>query len=264
MRLATVLLMAVPGGAFGSAPAALVTLPAVLDAYVSSAAPDASHAGDPYLSVETTSGVVERCYIKFDVSSLAGMTVSSATLRVWVIRENSGGGGPDLFELYPVFSPWAASLTYTQSEALTQGALVVSVPSADYGTSNTPSPPQAVDFDVTSLVESWASGSVNHGLVIRFPATANADIRFADSGYSDPAIRPSLTVTASAPAPAPAPAPPPPSATSGSSSREGENGDGGINDKCGGATSAGPGSACALLAGVLALGFATRPRRRSA
>lgn len=264
MRISTaILLLAVQGGSFGTPLAApAVTLSPFLDTYVSSATPDLSYGHALFLSVETTSGVVERSYLKFDTSSLAGMTVTSATLRVWVVRENSGGGSSDVFELYPVFSPWDNGLTYTQSQNLTQGALVASAPSTDYGTTNTTTPPQAVDFDVTSLVASWASGSANHGLVIRFPSSANADMRFG-SAEDDPSTRPTLTVAASAPSPSPAPgpAPAPSPAAGGSSTREGKNGDGSINDKCGGTTSAPAGGTVALLAALVALVFAMRIRR---
>src|SRR5687768_4048522 len=143
--------------------AAPVTLSPFHDTYVNSGAPDSSYGNVLYLSAENAAGLIERSYLEFNTSSLAGQTIASAILKVWVVRENSGGGASDTFEVYPIYTAWADSLTYNESLSLTKGALAASAASTDYGVDNATSPPREVDFDVTSLVQSWASGGINKG-----------------------------------------------------------------------------------------------------
>src|SRR5688572_30523569 len=77
------------------------------DTYVISSQPDSSYFWDTVLSVEDDAvALKERLYIKFDLSSLAGKTITAATLRLKVVRENGGGGAGDVFELFGVNSPW--------------------------------------------------------------------------------------------------------------------------------------------------------------
>lgn len=162
------------------------------------------------LSVErASSGLNERSYIHFDVSSLAGQTVTVATMRLWIIRENSGGSALDRYEIYEVLSPWTDSLTWDQSQGLSIGPLFLQLDSLDYGTANTVSPPQPVDFDVTGLVQGWVAGGTNEGILIQLENTASADIRFASMQNPDTTIHPQLIVTTGGTPPPPPPPPPP-------------------------------------------------------
>ncbi len=241
-----------------------VSLSPTNDTFVRSSSTDATQAdmsfgNSVYLTCENNSSVMERSYMRFNTTSLAGQTITSALLKIWIIRDNGGGGVDDVFQVYPIFSPWTDALTYTTSATLTQGAMVTSVATTDYpsGSATAPNdtvPPQAVTFDITSLVQSWAGGAANEGLVIRFPTTANADYRFGSNENPDSTLRPVLTVTASGsptpPPPGPTPPPPgptPPAAPSGG----GSEGDEGF---CGAL-----GIEAVLLAGLF--GF-TRRRRR--
>jgi hypothetical protein len=245
----------VPAPGLPGAQSTPVTLSPTHDTYVNAALPDTSYGNSVYLSVENNSSTMERSYLEFDTSSLSGQTVTSAILTVWVIRDNSGGGVTDIFELYPIYTAWTDSLTYNQSATLTKGAMVTSVASTDYPSGNPSAPndtvpPQAVTFDITTLVQSWASGGTNEGLVIQFPTSANADFRFASIDNPDPTIRPILTVTASSPStppPTPPPSTPPPSAAPAGGGSEGDEG------LCGAL-----GAEALILAGIL--GF-TRRRR---
>lgn len=235
MKLAAAaLVILAPAWSFRAPQAAPVTFTPFHDTWVRYSPSDPTQAdlsfgNSPYLSAENNSSTMERCYMEFNTSSLAGQTIASATLRVWVIRDNAGGGVADILELYPIYSTWDDGLTYTTSAVLTKGAMVDSVATTDYpGPTNDTAPPQALDFNVTSLVQSWASGGTNEGLVIQFPTTANADYRFASIDNPDPALKPVLTVTASGTTPPPGPPPPgpgptPPTAPTGSGS-EGDEG----------------------------------------
>lgn len=225
MNLAAALFLVLPQ----SSP---VTLTPTHDTFVRTSATDPTQAdlsfgNVVYLSVENNSGTMERSYLEFDTAGLAGQTVTSAALKIWIIRDNSGGSFDDVFEVYPVYTAWADSLTYNQSTLLTKGALAASSATVDYPSGNPSSPndtvpPQAVTIDLTALVQSWASGSANEGIVIQFPTSANADYRFGSLDNPDPALRPTLTVTASSSTPPPPPPPPPPSG--GGSTKEGDEG----------------------------------------
>src|SRR5688572_26131193 len=155
------------------------TFTPVRDTYVTSAQPDSSYFWDVVLSVEEDAvSLKERLYIKFDTSTLAGKTITSATVRLKVVRENGGGAFGDNYELFGVTSPWQDQLTWNQAQAVTVGPLVKMVPSVDYGAVNDVDPPQAVDFDVTALAQSWADGAADEGIMVRLAVGAKADIRF--------------------------------------------------------------------------------------
>jgi len=202
---------------------------------VSSAAPTSSYGVSPYLSAECTSGVTERLYMEFQTQAIAGQTVTSAILTLWVVRENAGGGANDVFELFPVNSAWNDGLTWNDSLLLTMGPLLTSVASTDYGATNDVVPAKAVDFDITPLVQTWASGGTNKGLMVQMSPNGNADYRFASLETPTPGIFPTLTVTtAAAPPPPPPPPEPEPSPTpSPTPSPSSGGGGGGSDGKCG-------------------------------
>lgn len=181
------------------------------DTFVKSDQPAVSFGSSAYLSAEEdpTVPTTERLYVHFNIPGLAGQTVTSAILRVWVVRENGGGGTGEEFEVFGVASPWNDTLTWTQSQSLTNGSLVTTMPVLDYGASNTLAPPQTLSFVVTSLVQSWAAGSANEGIMIRLAAATKADMRF---GSMEALERPELVVTYGAATPPPPPPPPAPPA----------------------------------------------------
>ena len=235
------------------------TFKPVRDTYVTSAQPDSSYFWEVYLSAEEDAvSLHERLYIKFDTSTLAGKTITAATVRLKVLRENGGGAFGDNYELFGVTSPWEDQLTWNQAQSVTVGPLVKMVPSVDYGALNDVDPPQAVDFDVTALAQSWADGAANEGIMVRLAVGAKADIRF---GSKESLVnQPQLIVTSSAAAPAPSPAPSTPLPPAGPDTKDNDNGDGTINDKCGcGTASTSSASALVLALGLLLLRAARRP-----
>jgi len=177
------------------------------DTFVKSDQAGASYGSGLYLSVEEDPlPVSERLYIRFDIPGLAGKTVTSAKLKLWVIRENGGGGGSDTFEIYGVTAAWNETLTWTQSQALTKTSLISTVPVKDYGATNDVIPSVPEEFDVTPLVQSWAAGSVNEGILMQLGPGGRADMRF---GSNESPERPELIVTYGSSAPPPPPPPPP-------------------------------------------------------
>ena len=223
--------------AWNAAPpaAAPVVLNPFHDTWVSSAAPTSSYGVSPYLSAECTSGVTERLYMEFQTQAIAGQTVTSAILTLWVVRENAGGGANDVFELFPVNSAWNDGLTWNDSLLLTMGPLLTSVASTDYGATNDVVPAKAVDFDITPLVQTWASGGTNKGLMVQMSPNGNADYRFASLETPTPGIFPTLTVTTAAtpPPPPPPPEPEPSPTPSPTPSPSSGGGGGGSDGKCG-------------------------------
>jgi hypothetical protein len=231
---ALALCLLLPAWNAAPAPAAPVVLSPFHDTWVSSAAPDTSYGVSPYLSAECTSGVTERLYMEFQTQAIAGQTITSAILTMWVVRENAGGDANDIFELFPVNSAWNDGLTWKDSLLLSIGPIVTSVPSIDYGTVNTVSPAKAVDFDITPLVQTWASGGINKGLMIRMSPNGSSDYRFASLEDPTLAIQPTLTITtAAAPPPPPPPDPDPTPAPTPTPSSSGAGGGGGSDGKCG-------------------------------
>jgi acid phosphatase type 7 len=228
------------------------------DTYVKSDQPAASFGTAVYLSAEEdpTVPATERMYIHFTIPGLAGQTVTSAILRVWVNRENGGGGTGEEFELFGVTSPWADTLTWTQEQTVTHGSLVTTMPVLDYGASNTLAPSVKLEFVVTPLVQSWASGTANEGILIRLAPATKADMRF---GSMESVERPELIVTYGAAAPPPPPPPPPGPPPPPPAPRTSKVG--GEDNPCGcgtASTPAGAGLLVALAAAILILA-ARRP-----
>jgi hypothetical protein len=212
-RFATIsLILCLQSGApaFQSAPAP-VTCAAVKDTYVKSDQPTASFGGSFYLSAEEDGAAVsEQLYIQFDTTGLAGKTVVSAAMRLWVQRENGGGGLGDAFEIVQVNSLWTDGLTWNLAQAVAKGPVILTVPAKDYGAANDVVPSQKEEFDVTSLVQAWAAGTPNEGLMIRLAAGSKADFRF---GSMESPEKPTLLVTfgtTTTPPPPPSTTPPPP------------------------------------------------------
>jgi len=231
------------------------TCPAVKDTYVKSDQPTAQFGGSFYLSAEEDPSVPvsEQLYIQFDTTGLAGKTVVSAALRLWVQRENGGGGAGDNLEIVQVNSLWTDGLTWTLAQNVAKGPVILTAPAKDYGATNDVIPSQKEEFDVTTLAQAWAAGTPNEGLMVRLAAGSKADLRF---GSMESPEKPELIVTfGSTPAPAPpppTPTPPPPAAPAAPKTKAGDG-----DEPCG-FGSASPGVGAAWVALALALILAAR------
>lgn len=224
------------------------------DTWVQSNMPDVSNGGSVYLSAEEypATSLTERIYLKFTIPDLVGKTVTAATLRLMCVRESGGGSTGDDLEVFGVNAAWNDTLTYTQSTTLPIGGMVVAVPSTNYSdTTNVVDPPQPVDFNITSLVQSWAAGVTNNGLMVRMAPGAQADLRFGSMEESLAAKWPVLTVTYSGSSTPPPPPPPPPSGSS--SSRDNDNGDGLCHSSTAAAAPGGLALSAALALALVAL-----------
>jgi len=228
------------------------------DTFVKSDQPTLSFGQSTYLSAEEdgTVPVTERLYIQFDTPGLSGKTVVSATLRLWVVRENGGGGGADNFEILQVNSGWTEALTWNQAQTVAAGPVILTVPAKDYGAANDVAPSQKEEYDVTTLAQAWAAGTPNEGLMIRLAAGSKADMRFASM---DSVEKPSLIVTFGSGTPPPPPPPEePPAPPPAPAAPKTKAGDG--DKPCGcGSTSPEIGAVVGALALALLILAARRP-----
>ncbi|WP_344896246.1 DNRLRE domain-containing protein [Nonomuraea antimicrobica] len=188
--------------------AAAVTLPLSTDVDVSTNDSDGSPAypDNQYMLAGTVSGgTMARVHLRFDTTGLPGSTVTDATLSMNTIDSHNCGaalargiqvaratGAWDSDNLY-----WANKPAFTTEDASTNFKGVNS-DCAVY--------PDSMDWNVTGIVQDWAAGAANHGLVLKSPGEADVDNYrvFTSSEDTDFGLPPKLTVTTSGPASQPA------------------------------------------------------------
>lgn len=91
------------------ASSATVSLPVMADTFIISSAPDNNAGGNVQLNVGTDGqGGVRRGLLRFDLGTIpAGATITSAVLRLTVVRIPFGGPVNSNFELYQLLADWA-------------------------------------------------------------------------------------------------------------------------------------------------------------
>ena len=140
---------------------ASVTLTAVADTMLNSAAPGTNYGSLSDFQVAYAPAGEQVALVRFDLSALpAGAIVDSATLRLYQI--DATGATPVNVSVYPVTSSWDES-TVTWATPLTTElfGLVASLDST-LGVYKT--------WDVTTYAQSWVDAPAgNHGLLIRGP-----------------------------------------------------------------------------------------------
>jgi hypothetical protein len=167
-----------------------------------------TYSEEPLIGTYTwpANNVANRGYIKWDLSSLpADITVTGATLGLYYVTEEGGGGDPSYevsvakvtgvdpvlhlsnWNSYDGVTPWsggkdggAANLAAPESSALVSKA---------HGW---------VTWDVTKMVQEWvAAPETNHGMAVDADGSATSDSNrfFASREYPDPNLHPQLVVT---------------------------------------------------------------------
>ncbi|MFE3455839.1 DNRLRE domain-containing protein [Nonomuraea sp. NPDC059194] len=137
---------------------------------------------------------VERAFLKFDTAALAGVNVSAATLNMRRIDAVGCGDALSGVKVQRVTAAWAdTQLTWANQPATTTDGEAVA---HDYTTCAAPGP---VDWNLTAMTQAWASGTANHGIMLRGVDEAVTGGRpYYDRafGSSDHATtKPSLSVT---------------------------------------------------------------------
>ncbi|WP_031166939.1 DNRLRE domain-containing protein [Streptosporangium roseum] len=155
---------------------------------------------------------IERTYLKFDTSSLAGKTITDAKLELWNSSSYGCGDSGSGIKAQKVTTSWNAdTLTWAnQPSATSDGEAVAKDPG---GCTGTPPTDVAWTWPLTGTVQAWASGQSNHGLLLR-GVNESASAPLYDRGYhaaeteAVPAHPPALKVTytdGTAPTPTPTP-----------------------------------------------------------
>ncbi|MFI6510886.1 DNRLRE domain-containing protein [Streptosporangium sp. NPDC050855] len=159
---------------------------------------------DPDSAVLTTGsifGTLNRSYLKFDGTALAGQDVADATLTLTNTDGPGCGETASGIQVRRVTSGWdAATLTWdTAPSSTTEGAQTIT---QSYGPDCGIGP---LEWPITDIARAWAEGYPNYGLVLQAPDDSGSDDDYrmlASSEYGWPELTPKITVTAQ-PAPGP-------------------------------------------------------------
>ncbi|WP_344953549.1 Ig-like domain-containing protein [Sphaerisporangium flaviroseum] len=110
--------------------------------------------------------IIERTYLRFDTSTLAGKTITDAKLELWNAASYGCGGVNSGIKAQQVTTAWnAQTLRWGNQPSTTSTGEVVA---KDPGGCTSGSPPSDATWTwpVTDIVRGWAS-SQNHGLMLR-------------------------------------------------------------------------------------------------
>ncbi len=124
--------------------------------------------------------------LEFDLSSVAGLNVTGATLSLY---HRSNGGNGATFDLFRNTSAWDES-TVTWDTAPAYDSLASSSLSIADGSIGV-----WRDWDVTALVQGWLIGAYdNYGMTLSRIDQPNSYIYFFSSDYIDTSYAPKLTI----------------------------------------------------------------------
>ncbi len=140
-----------------------------------------------------------------DLSSLAGMNITGATLCLYSYNQPQTKGTSGAYGLYPITSDWSdAQCTWTLAKAgtnwLAAGGDFDPTPDATAPKQSSAGAPVAnvwYSWDVTGRVQSWLAGtSSNYGWIVRCTdeSRSNQDY-FYQSSFATAALRPKLIVS---------------------------------------------------------------------
>ncbi len=166
-----------------------------IDTQIREDAPDTSFATASQLSIDSLDGSGPN-HILLEFGDIigdgplqipAGSTITAAALTLEVTDPGSG------FTLHQVLLPWSDTDTWNsafggdgvQTDDVEASSTVITT-QVDVGTGR-------LDSDVRALVQAWASGAPNNGLVLLPTGTNGIDFYTSDFGF-DPDVRPTLTV----------------------------------------------------------------------
>ncbi|MBG0831669.1 Ig-like domain-containing protein [Planomonospora sp. ID67723] len=129
---------------------------------------------------------LNRSYLTFDVSALAGKTITDARLELWNFAGGSYGCGTSNsgIKAQKVTAAWnAETLQWSnQPTTVTSGETIAKDPG---GCTDSSAPPSDVawSWPVTSIMQGWAAGQPNHGLLLR-GVDESASVPMYDRGFN--------------------------------------------------------------------------------
>lgn len=184
--------------AFAGSAAGTNSLRAVQDAKLQINNPTNNYGGDTTIQVKTPDTTDRRTLVKYNVTSLAGQTVSSATLRFYV---SNNGAANTRIDVYPVTHNWdSTGTTWNNATAATAWTK----PGGDYNTGNllgsfTPSVNNQYytvsGAAVDALVQSWIDNSAANYGVILVMVGVDDEVQIRSVEEATVAERPELEVT---------------------------------------------------------------------
>ncbi|HHN46063.1 MAG TPA: DNRLRE domain-containing protein, partial [Planctomycetes bacterium] len=146
-------------------------------------------------------------FIKFDLSSVPAGTLTGATLRMWIRRENMA---PKDIQIHTPNGAWSETTTWNTKPATTDTGLTFNFPDTSHGTTIADPPTEYVDIALAgmlSTVQGWLNNpSNNHGIALVPTTNINAD--FWSSEYGTAQYRPRLTLQFQGGGPGPDATPP--------------------------------------------------------
>jgi len=156
---------------------------------------DEWYGNNQYLRTWYSGGGAENqtTFIKFDLSSVTPGTLTGATLRMWIRRENMA---PDDLQIHLPTADWTEQTTWNTKPGMTNTGQTFTFPDTAFGTTISDPPTTYVDVDLSALlttVDGWiTSPSTNYGLA--FVATTDINADFWSSEYATAQYRPQLTL----------------------------------------------------------------------
>ncbi|MED7930543.1 DNRLRE domain-containing protein [Nonomuraea sp. LP-02] len=156
------------GTAYPVRVAAAVTLPGMTDVWISNyGTPGSSTYRNTTLWVGTydegePEPWVERAYLKFDTAALTNVNVSAATLSMRRTEAYGCGDAQSGIKAQRVTAAWIdTALTWENQPGITTAGEAVANDSATCGA------PGTMSWNLAAMAQAWASGSANHGLMLR-------------------------------------------------------------------------------------------------
>jgi len=153
------------------------------DSEVDNANPSTNWGTYTYITVNWSGSYTSRGLLEFDLSSINGATVNSASLELYNWANNPNR----VYEIHRITATWSESTVTWNNQPAFDAAVAGSTNVTGSGT---------FTFTITSLVQSWLNGTyTNYGMVLKAvtePASPNP--YFVSSSYATAASRPKLTV----------------------------------------------------------------------
>ena len=151
-------------------------------------------------------GNYQRGMLKFNLSSLAGVTITSATLSLYSYNSAQTTGSSGFYGLYPITTDWTDSqCNWTQAKTgvnwLTPGGDINATPDATAAKKAKAAVPAWYTWDVTTRVQSWIAGtSTNYGWLVKCTdESLNNQDWLYQSESGDAVHRPKLVISDAVP-----------------------------------------------------------------
>ncbi|MFI6249947.1 DNRLRE domain-containing protein [Streptomyces sp. NPDC051016] len=140
---------------------------------------------------------VARSYLKFDVSAFKGKHITDTNLALYSYYSSTCATSGSGTVVRRVTADWdSSSVTWSTKPAGTTTGQVINTAALGYSSS---CPAGTMNFDIDDIVQAWADGTANYGLMIRGVTETDSTTwrRFRSANYAsgDNSVEPHLTVT---------------------------------------------------------------------